>query len=689
MPANYNQSVVAFSQDVVTRLDVLEAGTPDPADAVRFIWDTDIDSDIDDIAATALLLELIDEDSRYSLIAGTVASTSSGAPATLKACLEYGGWPNVPVGSYQGNSISSGSVYNNAVRDAFKPGENRGDFPEAVTVLRQALADSPDDSVRIVVGGTCTNIGALLQSPADGISSLTGKQLVAAKVQSISIMGGRFNGSTSTENNIVYDPDAANEVAANSPVPVIWAGWEAGGTVRTRYPAAGDIEQDPYAMAWNLGIPSMANAEGRRQSWDLVPCMYATVGLNGYYTLSEPQDVSFSADGRTTVTPSGTGNNRYLVKTGTDEALQTYFEGKINAFEIRRDTYGPLPQFPLSRSGAAGQTHTEALAGDGETATFSLVSGGNLGFSISGTTLTIPNFTYDANTPANNTKTATIRLTDTQGNTRDVAYNWTVTDAGGGGGGASLASLFLTADQGMWWDLSDQATLFQDIAGTVPVTADGQPVGKVLDKSGKANHWVASADNATRPTYRVDGNGNPYLEFSAGASTRLLAPAPFSKSPVAFTSCLGLLAASTGGGFALSASSVDSANPWIFAADNQSGSHRIRARQDNGGMTETPTIASVYDGASHRVISAQGVGNQIFRTRARDLSTNWTVDDSVGSLDPTTLTRSGLGCHAKSTLSDFWTGRIYSGFAISRQLSDTDLATVETWVAGRMGVTLS
>lgn len=43
-----------------------------------------------------------------------------------------------------------------------------------------------------------------------------------------------------------------------------------------------------------------------------------------------------------------------------------------------------------------------------------------------------------------------------------------------------------------------EATMFQDNAGTTPVTADGQPVGKILDKSGRGNH-ASQATAASRP----------------------------------------------------------------------------------------------------------------------------------------------------------------------------------------------
>ena len=44
------------------------------------------------------------------------------------------------------------------------------------------------------------------------------------------------------------------------------------------------------------------------------------------------------------------------------------------------------------------------------------------------------------------------------------------------------ADLFLLGEQGAWYDPSDLTTMFQDAAGTTPVTAAEQPVGLILDK---------------------------------------------------------------------------------------------------------------------------------------------------------------------------------------------------------------
>ena len=46
-----------------------------------------------------------------------------------------------------------------------------------------------------------------------------------------------------------------------------------------------------------------------------------------------------------------------------------------------------------------------------------------------------------------------------------------------------IKSLFANNEQGFFYDPNDLSTMFQNSAGTIPVTAAGQPVGLMLDKS--------------------------------------------------------------------------------------------------------------------------------------------------------------------------------------------------------------
>lgn len=58
---------------------------------------------------------------------------------------------------------------------------------------------------------------------------------------------------------------------------------------------------------------------------------------------------------------------------------------------------------------------------------------------------------------------------------------------------------FGAGEQGYFLQFSDFGTMFQDIAGNTPVTAVGQPVGQIRDRTGNAYIFASSVD-ARRPT---------------------------------------------------------------------------------------------------------------------------------------------------------------------------------------------
>ena len=64
-----------------------------------------------------------------------------------------------------------------------------------------------------------------------------------------------------------------------------------------------------------------------------------------------------------------------------------------------------------------------------------------------------------------------------------------------------------------WIDGSDIANLYQDDAGSTPVTADGDVVGYGTDKSGNGNHFIQSV-TANKPLYKTNiKNGLSALLF--------------------------------------------------------------------------------------------------------------------------------------------------------------------------------
>jgi hypothetical protein len=76
-----------------------------------------------------------------------------------------------------------------------------------------------------------------------------------------------------------------------------------------------------------------------------------------------------------------------------------------------------------------------------------------------------------------------------------------------------IKSLFSLGEQVFAYDPNDLTTLYQDAAGAIPVTAAGQPVGLVKDKSGRNNHAYQTV-SASRPILqRNEVTGAYYLAF--------------------------------------------------------------------------------------------------------------------------------------------------------------------------------
>jgi hypothetical protein len=168
-----------------------------------------------------------------------------------------------------------------------------------------------------------------------------------------------------------------------------------------------------------------------------------------------------------------------------------------------------------------------------------------------------------------------------------------------GTGGVTLTifnplSLFAAGEKGVWFDPTDISTLFQDAAGTIPVTAYGQKVGKILDKSGNGNHATQS-NAAFQPTYQIDNEGNPNLTFS-GSYTQLVT------SPINFTTTAQMMVGvglnvvgSASAAVALElGSDVNSINgSFLVGAPSSTADHSLYLR---GTSTIRAAINNVVDG---------------------------------------------------------------------------------------------
>lgn len=363
----------------------------------------DQDSDVDGITMFALALRMVDLGEINLGLVDVVSNNDYAAPFT-RAQLEYAGRGNTPMSVYKGSSIGgSTTTLPSVTATRFRPGETRSNYSDVVATWTTFLNSQADGNVIVANGGTCTNLAAVFAAiPA----------LMLAKVSLVVQMGGNFVSSSSSENNILQDIAAANALATSG-LNVVWAGYEVGNTIMTQIPLGTDPYQNPAKAGWDFQSDQLFS--NKRMSWDLVAAFYAIRGGDGLFAESVPGDVSFAAvTSYTTFTPNPSGTNRYLTKTASDATIEAVFDELIADFISDHDTTAPLLTSAVNAERASGATSTYTVTAS-ETFTPSLISFDVGGYSLVGTTLSMPSLSVG-------NYNVVLRLTDTKGNYRDVTF---------------------------------------------------------------------------------------------------------------------------------------------------------------------------------------------------------------------------------------------------------------------------
>ncbi len=294
--------------------------------AVPLIFDTDIGNDVDDVLALGMI-HALESRGECKLIAVTITKDHPLASAFTDAVNTFYGRGDVPIGVCRSGLTPDQGKFNGLAEKTddgtFRyPHDLRSgkDAPDAVKVLRKALAGSSDGTVVIAQVGFSTNLAGLLASSPDEISQLNGKDLVKAKVRMLSVMAGAFTQITGGEGklydhkeyNVVEDIPSAKRLASEWPTPIYWSGFEIG--LALGYPVV-SIDRDyryaehhPLRDAYRLYCQPNEN----RPTWDLTSVLLAIRPDSAYFDLSDPGSVTVKDDGLTTFERKDSGQHRYL-----------------------------------------------------------------------------------------------------------------------------------------------------------------------------------------------------------------------------------------------------------------------------------------------------------------------------------------------------------------------------------------
>lgn len=277
---------------------------------LQVILDTDIDSDVDDVGALAMLHTFANHKA-VDILGVIVTSDDKYAPLCTDAINHHFGRPDIPIGVQKGIPLKQNSRYTKQIGEEF-PHKLRSydDAEEATALYRKLLSTQPDTSVIIITIGHLTNLRHLLESKPDQYSNLSGIDLIKKKVKLWSCMGGKF--PEGKEANF-YRPDpASTKICVEQwPVPVVFSGWEIGNEIITggEYLKKSLPAQNPVWRAYQL----YNNFEGR-QSWDQAAILYAISSSNDYWDLKKVGHCVIAEDGSNQWIQGKDNNQAYLLE---------------------------------------------------------------------------------------------------------------------------------------------------------------------------------------------------------------------------------------------------------------------------------------------------------------------------------------------------------------------------------------
>lgn len=299
----------------------------------KVILDTDIGPDCDDVGAIVTLIHYAKQ-MNFPIIGICNCTSNKAGTGTIDAVCRRCGMETPPLGQWSKPDFMDDPAchkYNDAVAEAFSEDYRKGTLKveDEVTFYRKRLVEAEDGEVMIISIGMFNNLAALLDSPADDISPLSGRELVRAKVYALVSMAAIL--PEGRECNVVSDYPAAQTVFDHWPTPMYLSDFHIGVNVKTGYPEITnpeDIKADPLVLSYHLYTKGWEKP-GENASYDLTAVQFAALGVGDLYGLDTPGRLEFYAaipdrpdlPDATRFIPDPMGNKIFMTKKVSDEVI--------------------------------------------------------------------------------------------------------------------------------------------------------------------------------------------------------------------------------------------------------------------------------------------------------------------------------------------------------------------------------
>lgn len=301
----------------------------DNSTPVSIIFDTDLGPDYDDVGALAFLHAMAD--SGKAEILATVSSNKHDLVVpSIDVINTYFNRPDLLIGAPKTDGVNLGSSQHwaDSIVAEYPHSEmSTSEAADATTLYRKILNENPDTSVTIVTVGFLTNLNNLLKSEPDGISQLSGFELVKKKVKRLISMAGRF--PEGKEFNVFMDSTASLYVFENWPGEIIFTGFEIGWEIRTGLRLIrSDLTDSPVKDVFRISIPLSEEDKNGRMSWDETAVLISIYGTEGFFDTVRGKIIVYP-DGSNSWEDDPEGNHFYVIQHMPVSEMAAFIEDRM------------------------------------------------------------------------------------------------------------------------------------------------------------------------------------------------------------------------------------------------------------------------------------------------------------------------------------------------------------------------
>ena len=262
---------------------------------IPIIFDTDMDLDVDDVGALAVLHALMDLGE--TKILGIICDVPIRACAECVIAINnFYDRKDLPVGIVMDEDYKTAEryrhyrklrsnrkhfkLYNEKIaKDFFPKNVKTPKIRDATSLYRELLSKSEDSTVIIAAVGLLTALSKLLDSKPDEYSPLSGIDLVKQKVKTLITMGIGLYPKSKDIFNWIIDWESAVNVIERWPTRLViqplGSQFLTGKTLPLKTP-----KSNPVRISYELIFDGNKNGNF---SWDLITALYAVRGAEPYF----------------------------------------------------------------------------------------------------------------------------------------------------------------------------------------------------------------------------------------------------------------------------------------------------------------------------------------------------------------------------------------------------------------------